>query len=435
MNRNRRPCCRPADHLWSRRLFLHGMAAGTAACGGFGRLFSAENAGKAAREQKHVVLLWMSGGASQFETWDPKPGRPTAGPHMTIPTAIPGVRFDEFLPGLARLADRMAVVRSLRTSTPGHVEGSMELQTGHLPSPATAEHPHFFSILSHEIPTTAAGLPNYVTLGHGGGPFPDPGPGFLGAKYGPLVCEGDGKGPGNLPVPNPALRAQVDRREALRAGLGERFAAGRRTALVETHEAAYRGVGALLDRHGMFDLSQEPAKDRARYGDCRFGRDCLLARRLVEHGVPFVKVQYAAGVWDKHDMLANGQRHLTTEFDRAASALIDDLIDRGLFEKTLVICLGEMGRTPNVNGNGGGRDHWNRCWSMSLGGCGIRGGVVVGATDENGTDVEDRLVDVHELFATFYAALGVDPHKALEFETRPIPFVERPDARPLPELF
>jgi arylsulfatase A-like enzyme len=195
-------------------------------------------------------------------------------------------------------------------------------------------------------------------------------------------------------------------------------------------------MGSLVAASDIFDISGEPAKDVERYGNCRFGRDCLLARRLVEKGVSFVRVQHQNGLaWDKHRRAFESQRHITAEFDTAAGALIEDLIARGLWKRTLVVMMGEFGRTPEILGQGPpGRNHWAKSWSLSLGGCGINEGIVVGATNKNGTEVVERPITIHDLFCTFYKVLGIHPHKELEYEGRPLPLVEDKLGKPIAEL-
>jgi hypothetical protein len=429
--------CLPSDHSHSRRMFLHGAIAGGAAFGGFGRLFAADHAEVAARDQKHVILLFMSGGPSQFETWDPKPGRPTGGPHLSIPTSVAGIHFDEYMPNLARLADKMAVIRTVTSRLGDHMEGHFLAQTGHPPSNVIAPPPHWLSICAHEKPALDSNLPSYVMLGaQNGGSLAVPGAGYLGSAYQGLYCPPGGKPPQDLPVATPQEVAAFQRREALRASISGRFGQGRGVRVVESHNAAFAEVERLLNSGDLFDISKESPRDLERYGESDLGKDCLLARRLVERGVPFVRVQHQNGLaWDKHRRAFDSQRHITTEFDRAAGALIDDLQERGLWESTLVVLMGEFGRTPDIQGQGPpGRNHWTRNWAMSLGGCGIRGGVVVGQTNENGTDIKDRPVTVPDLFATFYTALGINPNKELEFEGRPIPFVENKSGKPVAEI-
>ncbi|WP_439631957.1 DUF1501 domain-containing protein [Gemmata sp.] len=426
--------CARADHHLSRRLFLQG--AGTGALGGFGRLFAADNAGAAAARGKHVILVFMSGGPSQFETWDPKTGRPTGGPHMNIQTAVPGLRIDEYMPNLARLANRTAVIRSMTSDLGDHMEGHYLAQTGHKPTSVSATAPHWLSVCAHEQPA-AGGLPAYVVLGaESGGNMAVPGPGFLGAGHQGLYCPGKGQGPEDLPAAGAKELDAFRRREALRAGLGAEFGRGRGVPAVGAHDATFGAVGRLLTSRDLFDVTREPPERAEKYGPTALGRDCLLAARLVEKGVPFVRVQHQSGLaWDKHRRAFDSQRHLTREFDTAVGALIDDLIDRGLWETTLVVMMGEFGRTPEILGQGPpGRNHWTKSWSMSLGGCGVKPGVVVGSTNDDGTAVKDRPVTVPDLFATFYTLLGIDYRTELDFEGRPMPLTENGKGRPVKEV-
>ncbi|MBA4063157.1 MAG: hypothetical protein C0501_05485 [Isosphaera sp.] len=426
--------CRRADHAVSRRRFLSAAAAvGTA---GFGRLFAADHAAAATKQGKHVILVFMSGGPSQFETWDPKTGRPTGGPHLSTQTAVPGVRFDEYLPNLARLADRMAVIRSMTSDLGEHADAHFLAQTGHKPTNVVATAPHWLSMAAHEAPP-ANGLPAYVVLGleNFETRMSVPGAGFLGARYQGLHCPGKGQGPEDLPAGTDAERAAFARRDGLRRDLGAAFAPGRDTSGVRSHEAAFAGVGRLLGNRALFDLSKEPAKRAETYGPTALGRDCLLAARLVEQGVPFVRVQHQGGLaWDKHRRAFDSQRHLTREFDTAVGAMIDDLRDRGLWDKTLVVLMGEFGRTPEIMGQGPpGRNHWTKSWSLAFGGCGVRP-AVVGSTNEDGTAVKDRPVTIPDLFATFYTVLGIDYRKELDFEGRPIPLTENGKGSPVKEV-
>lgn len=423
--------CNPADHAFTRRLFLGG-----AALGGFGRLFAADHAARAAAQQKHVILVFMSGGPSQFETWDPKTGRPTGGPHLSQQTTVSGVRFDEYMPNLARLARRMATIRSMTSDLGDHMEGHYLAQTGHKPTSVVAAAPHWLSVAAHERPP-AGDVPGYVVLGaEQGGNMAVPGAGFLGAGFQGLFCPGRGRGPEDLPADGPQALAAFRRREELRRGLSRAFSDGRATPGVEGHDATFAAVERLLRNRDLFDLSKEPARLSDRYGPSAFGRDCLLARRLVERGVPFVRVQHQSGLaWDKHRRAFDSQRHLTREFDTAVGALIDDLTDRGLWDRTLVVLMGEFGRTPEIMGQGSpGRNHWTKSWSLSLGGCGVKPGVVVGSTNDDGTAVKDQPVTIPDLFATFYTLLGIDYKHELGFEGRPVPLTENGKGTPVREV-
>lgn len=429
--------CPAHQHALSRRALLQGFAAGSVAFGGFGRLFAKEHAAAAKKNDKRVILIFMSGGPSQFETWDPKPGQPTGGPHISIPTSISGLHFDEYMPGLAGLAHRMITVRSMTSSNGDHDQGGYVAQTSYNPSALVAPAPHWLSICAHEQPADP-GLPSYVMLGKDNfGKLHVPGSGYLGAEYQGLHCPGGGAGPQDLPQQVDKEIAAYERREQLRSSISRSFAEGRAEALIGSHDSAFEQVGRLLRSADLFDISKEPQQDFDRYGDSQLGRDCILARRLIERDVPFVRVQHQSGLaWDKHRRAFQSQRWLTTEFDTAVGALIEDLIDRGLWDHTLVVLMGEFGRTPTISGQGQpGRNHWTKCWSLSFGGCGLKEGLVLGATNENGTEIQDRPVTIHDLFCTFYQALGIDPHKELHFENRPIPFVEDKLGQPLAEVF
>lgn len=429
--------CAGHEHSFSRRLFLQGGVAGGFAFGGFGRLFAADHAAQVAKQQKRVILVFMSGGPSQFETWDPKPGRPTGGPHLTTQTSLPGVHFDEFMPNLARLANKMAVIRSMTSPFGEHAEGCQYAQTATRPSPVVAPPPHWLSVCAHQLPASNSQLPSYVMLGQENGEFAAPLAGYLGAAYQPLLCPGGGLPPQDLPAASPETIAALAGREQLRDQISRRFAAQRDPDLVSAHDTAYQRMGDLLKARNLFDVAQESARDRDRYGPSKLGRDCLLARRLVEHGVPFVRVQHQNGLaWDKHRRAFESQRHITAEFDTAVGALIDDLIARGLWPHTLLVLMGEFGRTPEILGQGPpGRNHWTKSWSLSFGGCGLKEGVVIGSTNQDGTAVQDRPVTIPDLFCTFYQALGLNPHKELRFQGRPIPLVEDKLGKPMAEVF
>lgn len=428
--------CPAADHVLSRRLFLGTGAAGSAI--GFGSLFSPARAAEAARNQKHVILVWLGGAPSQFETWDPKLGRPTSGPHLTIPTSIPGVHFDEFMPGLARLANRMVTIRSMTHETAAHDPARQWMQLFQKPGKPAVRYPHFLSVLAHQRPSADPLIPSLVRVG-------EPSRGldavpldasFLGPRCDGVLCEGNGRGPVDLPS---ALRSRdlerIKRREAFRQTISDRFASGRRPESIRMHDHAYQSLVNVVENRSLYDLSKESPEDHERYGLGPFGRDCLLARRLVENGVPFVRVQSPQNTWDLHDDAFEQQRYLTTEMDRGVSSLVDDLVDRGLWDHTLLIVMGEFGRTPRISrGDNPGRDHWSKSFSLAMGGCGLKSGVVLGATDENGAEVADRPVTPWDLFATIYTAIGIDPRTELRFENRPLPLVEDGLGEPVAEV-
>ncbi|MEZ6141629.1 MAG: DUF1501 domain-containing protein [Zavarzinella sp.] len=426
-----------SEHL-SRRSILQGsLLAGGMAFGGFGSLFGTANAQEAKKKSKNVILLFMSGGPSQFETWDPKTGAPTGGPHLNIQTTIPSYRMDEYMPNLARLADKMAIIRSMTSELGDHMEAHYFAQTGLPPINVFASPPHWLSVCAQQRPAEDR-LPTYVMLGQqSGGNLANPGPGFLGPKYQALVCPGGGKGPQDLPqVIGDADRLKFQQRNHLRVQLSKTFDQHRQTGPIQQHHQSFATVNNLLSQNKLFDITEESASTLEKYGPSHFGKDCILARRLVENGVPFVRVMHQNGLaWDKHRRAFENQRYLTTEFDQAAGALIDDLIDRGLWDSTLVILMGEFGRTPTIQGQGPpGRNHWTKSWSMSMGGCGVKPGVVLGATNKIGTEITERPVTIPDLFSTFYTLLGINPKTELEFEDRPIPLVEDRTAKVIHEV-
>jgi len=412
-----------APRFPSRRAFL-----GSAALAGLSGLFRPAVAAELRKHQKRAILIWMAGGPSQFETWDPKPGQWTAGPHATIPTAIPGIRFDEYMPRLAGLADKMVVVRTVTSKSQEHEQATV---TGMSGTPPAGGHPapSWLSVCAHEL-VDDGHWPAFAALGQPAlAEYRMPGGGFLGPRYDPLLCPGNGNPPEGFPTSG-ADGKMVRRREALRDRLGSDFRFGHDADRLAGHDAAFGQIGALLDRGRMFDLSRLPIRRAEPYGNTPFGRDCLLACQMVEQGVPFVLISTPWLEWDLHTDLKSNQSKVTAKFDTAVGALVNDLIARGLWEHTLVVLMGEFGRSPNYSG---GRDHWSKCWSMSFGGAGTRGGVVVGATSDKGTEIKERPVTVPDLLVTFYQALGVDPRKEVDVQGRPTPFVDRGAGAPIKE--
>lgn len=409
----------------SRRAFI-----GSSVLTGLSSLSQPAVAAELRRNQKRAILVWMSGGPSQFETWDPKPGESTAGPHGVISTSVPGLQFNEHLPRLGRLASQMVVVRSMATSSKEHSQATVAGMTGFLPGRSPTP-PSWLSVLSHELDENEALWPSFVSLG----PSPttgyaQPGGGFLGPRCDPLPCPGNGKPPAGLPSTDSELEA-VRRRGSLRELLGKDFEYGHEESKLAGHANAFAQLKGLVNRRDLFELSKLPVKRVAAYGNSSLGRDCLLACQLVDRGVPFVLVSSDKLEWDMHTGTKNKQRELNQTFDAAVGAMIDDLIARGLWEHTLVVLMGEFGRTPSYSG---GRDHWSTCWSMSFGGAGAKGGAVVGATNDTGREIKDRPVSVPDLLVTFYELLGIDPRKEVDVQGRPTSFLERGIGKPLREV-
>jgi uncharacterized protein (DUF1501 family) len=371
--------CASPEHEISRRRFL-GVTAGTLGGLGFGGMVHPAAARELQSAQKRVLLIYLHGGVSQLETWDPKPGTDTGGPFRAIPTSVPGTHVCELLPHTARQMHRLALVRGINTAEDNHAKGAYFMQTGRRQEPAM-EWPHLGSVAAKLLSPVENPLPGYVHITpRGDGGFNKQDAAFLGPKYASVTL-GDGNPPANLLRPD-ALSADADRqRNELRERLNNRFAQRRRTADTEAYTHSYQQAAQLMQRRELFDITQEPAHFLDRYGRHDFGRHCLLARRLLEHGITFVKVTHSN--YDTHHENFDFHIEQLGEFDLTFATLLDDLDQRGLLASTLVVVMSEFGRTPKINQRYG-RDHWSKAWSVALGGCGIQGGALVGKTNANG---------------------------------------------------
>jgi uncharacterized protein (DUF1501 family) len=390
----------------------------------------ADEAAKPASRPKQCILLWMPGGPSQTDTFDMKPGHANGGEFKEIETTAPGVRFSEHLPKLAKQAEHLAIIRSLSTAEGDHNRGTFLMHTGHRPG-GPISFPTIGSALAKAAGSDDAELPNFISIS----PFTAFnnaafGPGFLGPKYGPLTV-----GANNAfqvqPVPNQAAgyatlgvddlvnadvtRKQEDARLELWSSLQSSFLKSHGSASPTAHDTVYQRAVRMMRSEAAkaFDLSDEPASLRDAYGRGRFGQGCLLARRLIERGVPMIELaltgsaQGALG-WDTHLQNFARVKSLSEELDAGWATLLNDLHLRGLLESTAILWLGEFGRTPQINRNTG-RDHYPRAWSCVLAGGGIKGGQAFGRTSADGTTVEEGKVDVPDLFATLCRAVSVDP--------------------------
>lgn len=419
--------CNSAEHLASRRQFL-GAAAGTTGLLA-GGLFTPALARRLEREQKRVLMIFLAGGVSQLESWDPKPRTPTGGPFRAIPTNVTGVHISELLPYTAQHMNKLAVVRSINTRENNHAKGAYIMQTGRRESPAEA-YPHLGAVVAKLMSPEDNPLPGFIHITpRGSSGFNRRDAAFLGPRYASVTLA-DGNPPANL-LPPRNLNAQLDQqRNGFRRQLNDRFQRGRRTADTEAYAYSFEQAAQVIQRRQLFDIAQEDPRNLDRYGRHEFGRHCLLARRLLESGVTFVKVTHSN--YDTH--YENFDFHIEQlgEFDRTFATLLEDLSDRGLLQSTLVMVVSEFGRTPTINRNQG-RDHWGTAWSMALAGCGIRGGTVVGRTNANGTAVTDRQVHGGHLFHTYFRALGLDSTRNHYVDNRPIPMAD-PEAAPIQEV-
>jgi hypothetical protein len=426
--------CGSREHDISRRSFLGGLAAGAAAlAGGTGAVNAfAESslAGELKRRDRRVILLWLAGGASQLETWDPKPGRPTGGPFAAIPTAIPGVHISELMPKMARRLDRTCIIRSLNTRDGDHGGASELMMRGRRDEP-NLKYPDLGAVLARELGRAESLVPDYVSLYSAteGRNFSKLSPGFLGSRYAPIQLAEEMRPP-FLERPESISELDHCERAELQKQLGARFLAGRGSEAARSHAEAYARVNGLMSSAALFDIEREPQHARDRYGPTLFGRQVLMARRMVEAGVPFVRV--ARAWWDSHGQNFETHQEMVPELDHVLAALLDDLKERGLLDHTLVITLGEFGRTPAINASLG-RDHFATAWSATLSGCGVHGGAVYGKTDKDGHRVADGEIGAGALFATILAALGIDHEKEYLVGSRPVPLVD-PGIEPVKEL-
>jgi uncharacterized protein (DUF1501 family) len=422
--------CHSADHVASRRSFLGGLAAGSAGiAAGLGSTLAGTPAiaGQIEKKHKRILNIFMHGGVSQLETWDPKPNTDTGGPFRAIPTAVPGMHICELLPHTAKQMHRLSLVRSLNTKNGDHGRGQVEMTTGRKQMPGT-DYPHLGAVAAKSLlPAENFPLPGHVLIrgaGSGAGQAA-----YLGPKYASVVMN-DGKPPEYTERPA-SLTAEADaRRNAFRAKASDRFAGRRRTADTDAYTFSYDQAADLLAQREVFDVTKEPSSDHDRYGKHEFGQHCLLARRLLEHGVPFVQVNHSN--YDTH--YENFDFHIEQlgEFDQPFATLVADLADRGLLEDTLVCVMSEFGRTPRINARYG-RDHWGTAWSVLLGGAGIQPGAIIGKTNDNGTAVTDGEVDHGHVFHTILQAVGVDSKGEFLVGGRPFPVAD-PAKGPIEEL-
>ncbi|MFO0663295.1 MAG: DUF1501 domain-containing protein [Polyangiaceae bacterium] len=369
----------------------------------------AQGVGKPAVAE-HLIVLWMNGGPSHIDTWDPKSG-PTGGLHKAIKTKTPGVSICEHLPKLAEMSDKLAIVRGVTHKEGNHVRAQYLMRTGYAPNP-TIVHPSTGGWLAAKR-GAQSGLPPFVSIGG-----PSLGAGFLGVQYGPFVLPKGGKGPENVALAADVDRNRFERREKLLGKMDDRFEGATGDAKVHGRRELYRKSSDLMFAPDLssFDVSQESDATRAAFGDTDFGRGCLTAARLVESGVRCVEVVLDG--WDTHVDVFGRTQKLMNAVDPAMSALLSELGrrtgkydgKRTLLDSTLVVWMGDFGRTPKINGNEG-RDHHPQSSSVVLAGAGIRTGQAYGATDDAGDKVVKDMVTIPNLMATLASPLGLDPNE------------------------
>jgi hypothetical protein len=425
-----------SDHLivpggMSRRHFLGHLATTTLAVPAmqfFGALNA--NADTVRRKQKHCILLWMSGGPSHMDTWDLKPeSEKNGGPFRPIETSAPGVKISEHLPKVAEQMKHLSIIRSLDSKEGNHDRGTYMMHTGYAPNP-TVVHPAFGSYCSYELGEKIPNfdLPHCISIN-----TPGMGAGFLGMAHAPFVVQNPTGKITNLDPPDGVSPERMARRIHMLSRVEENFNRQKRGQASADHKAVYTKTVKFMNSRYLsaLDLNKEPAEVRDAYGRGSFGSGCLMARKLVEAGVSFVEV--ALGGWDTHaNAFETLSKRLLPELDKGMGSLVNDLRKRGLLEHTMVIWMGEFGRTPRINQNAG-RDHWPRSWSIVMGGGGLKGGQVIGATDKDGVDITDRPIGVTDVIATMTKAMGIDV--ATQYTTprgRPIKIVD--GGTPIKEL-
>jgi hypothetical protein len=416
----------------NRRDWLRCSLAGSAGWLGSMAAMAAQNPART----KSVIVLWLNGGPSTIDLWDLKPGQANGGPFQETATTAPGLRISEHFSKLAKHGQEISVVRSMTSKEGDHDRATFLARTGYTPLGAI-QFPAFGSVVAHELMPEQAELPGFVSI------TPkrftsELGGGFLGPKFSPLIVGDGAADPKGLQVPNlkpiPGVtEAIVTDRMKLLGEVEEAFAQSHRGHVVDNIQAATANAVRLMrpSAAAAFSLDDEKEAVRKKYGLTVFGQSCLLARRLVERGVSFVEVMLDG--WDTHQNNFQQVRALSERLDSGFATLLEDLKERGLLSSTAVVCMGEFGRTPKING-AIGRDHWPSVWSAVLAGGGIQGGRVVGKTSKDGTTIEEKPTTVPDLIATVCKTIGLDPKKQnLSNVGRPIRLAD-PNAKPIGEL-
>jgi len=351
------------------------------------------------KRRKSAILLWMSGGPSTMDIWDLKPGANTGGPFRPIRTAG-DVEISEHMPETAKVMNHLSVVRSMSTREADHNRGRYYMHTGYVPNP-NIEYPSYGAVLSHELIDQRPELeiPPFVSVGGA-----SEGPGFLGMAWAPFVVSSTGQVRNlEMGLDNKRLMQRMAALDLIEKG----FIGEKRGATAEDHQKVLKKTLDLMTSEQMeaFKVMKEPKEVLDRYGNDGFGRGCLMARRLVEAGVPFVEVDYGGG--DNHANIHTTLKDTKLPvIDKAISSLVTDLEDRGLLQDTAIIWMGEFSRTPRINATAG-RDHWARSWSVMVGGGGLKGGIAVGKTNEDGTSVETEPYTSQDVMATICKTLGI----------------------------
>ncbi len=412
-------------HGMDRRSFVHAVSAGALAAGTLNfRDVMTLKAEDLRKEGMSMILLFMQGAPSQFETFDPKPGTPNSGPTKAIKTAVPGIEIANGWEQTAKQMGEIAVIRSMTNKEGQHQRALYQLHTGYIPA-GSVKHPSLGSNIAREIGDISSELPSIVSVGR------TIGAGFLGVDYEPFVVFNPAEMPQNTQLTVEEKR--FERRLGVLNKLQQDFAQTGGKQLVESQLKLYNKTSRMIlsPKLKAFDISEEPANVQDRYGKTPFGQGCLLARRLVESGVTFVEV--VLNGWDTHDDCFERVGKLAEQTDPAMAALISDLKDRGRLDSTLIVWMGEFGRTPKINPRGG-RDHYPRVFNALMAGGGVKGGQIIGASTKDGTAVEKDPVTVPDLFTSICKSMKVDPAKEnISPQGRPLKIVD--GGKPIEKLF
>jgi hypothetical protein len=379
--------CGSLDHSLSRRAFLGGLIASAVA----GTVQADTH-----RRGKRLLMIYQAGGLSQLESWDPKPNTATGGPCRTIATSVPGLHIAEWLPHSARVMHRLMTLRGLSTGDNNHGPAHYLMTSGRREGAALV-YPHIACVVNKYLTPDDHPVPGCVSLNG----FVSPA--FLGPRYGPVNVSAD-KPPAHLELPPDVSKMAEQRRQDARRRFDNLFALQRGSAMTAAYTQSFDQAQQLMRNKRLFDSARLDPKQLDRYGRHDLGRQCLLALQLLEQGVTCVEL--AHGGYDTHAEHFNMHLDLVQEFDRPFACLIDDLTERGLLDDTVVICLGEFGRTPQIN-HRMGRDHWSWAWSCVVGGAGFPRGAVYGSTNADGTAVKDGKIEAAPLFHTLLKSLGI----------------------------
>ena len=404
-------------------LIRGGTAAGVAM---FSPMWSPLGAAPSGGKTRKLVVLWLEGGPSQFETFDPKPGAKTGGPTKAIATDVSGWLFSENLPRIARRAQDLCVVRSMTSKEGNHSRARDFVKTGYVANPSVA-FPSIGSIVASQATATKTELPGYVQINGAPSSY-----GYLGIEYAPFVVNDPLGKIQNLEYGTGVDAKRLDHRESMLRVLEDGFSRRGGDAATGANRSLRSRARRMMESRQLraFDLDQEKEKTRDRYGRNDFGQACLLARRLLEQDVPAVEV--VLGGWDTHDDNFARSKSRCDLLDPGFAALWDDLKTSGLAQETLVLCLGEFGRTPQITATDG-RGHWPRNWCVAMAGAGIQGGMALGSTDEQGEAIVDRPVTVPDLYATVAHCLGFDADREYIASKRPITLVA-PEGKVIREI-